>query len=87
MLNQIGSLGNHYWMFDVMMDCSRGVQAGGESWFEVKSYISNIGNGWEGNINQVDTPYRSQNHFAKCGKINVFRRNENTATYYDFPGK
>jgi len=87
MLNQIHSLGDHYWMFDVMMNCSQGVQAGGDSWFEVKSYISNIGNGWEGNINQVDTPYRSQNHFAKCGKINVFRRNENTAAYYDFLGQ
>ena len=83
-LNQTLSLGNHFWMLNVMMDCSKGVQAGGDSWFEVKSFISNIGNGWEGNIDQPDTPYRSQNHFAKCGKISVFRRNENTARYYDF---
>ena len=32
-------------MLDVAMDCSKGVQAAGESWFELKSYISNIGNG------------------------------------------
>ena len=72
-------------MMDVVMDCAKGVQAAGESWFELKSFISNIGNGWEGNINQPDAPYQSHNHFAKCGKINVFRRNEDAVTYHDFP--
>jgi alpha-amylase len=84
-LNQKLSLGDHYWMMDVLMDCSKGVQAAGESWFEVKSYISNTAAGWEGDIHQPDAPYQSINHFAKCGEINVFRRNENTATYYDLP--
>ena len=84
-LNQTLSLGGHYWMMDVTMSCTKGVQAAGESWFELKSFISNIGNGWEGNINQPDAPYQSYNHFAKCGKINVFRRNEDGAAYHDFP--
>lgn len=83
-LNQMRTLGDHYWMLDVDMDCSKGVQAAGESWFELKSFISNVDNGWEGNILQPDAPYESQNHFAKCGKINIFRRNENAVEYIDF---
>lgn len=85
-LNQRFSLGEHYWMLDVYMDCTKGVQAGGEYWFEVKSYISNAGNsGWEGNIAQASTPYQSANHFARCGKVNIFRRNENNAEFHDLP--
>ena len=65
------SYGHHYWMLDVMMDCSRAVNG----WFEFKSYISN-GPGWEGSMYQPGAPYGSANHFAQCGKINVFRRNQ-----------
>lgn len=67
----LNTYGDHYWMLDVDMDCSRGV--GG--WFEFKSFISN-GPGWEGNMSQVGAPYPSQNHVAQCGRLNVFRRNE-----------
>jgi aryl-alcohol dehydrogenase-like predicted oxidoreductase len=67
----LNTYGHHYWMLDVKMDCSRTVNG----WFEFKSYISN-GPGWEGNVNQTGVPYSSSNHFARCGKINVFRRNE-----------
>lgn len=63
--------GNHYWMFDVDMDCS----ATAAGWFEFKSYISN-GPGWENNVRQPNTPWISGNHFAECGKLNVYRRNE-----------
>jgi alpha-amylase len=81
-LNQLHSLGEHYWMLDVNMDCSRGVQFGGESWFELKAYISGVG--WEGHINQSGTPYSSNNHFAKCGKINIFQRNEDSVAFHNF---
>ena len=31
-----------------------------------------------------DRPYVSGNHFAKCGKINIFQRGSGTVTYRDF---
>jgi alpha-amylase len=81
-LNQLHSLGEHYWMLDVNMDCSKGVQFGGESWFELKAYISGVG--WEGHINQSGTPYSSNNHFARCGKINIFQRNKDSIASHNF---
>lgn len=63
--------GMHYWKLDVMMDCSKTANG----WFELKSFISN-GPGWEGNVSQPGAPYSSNNHFAECGKTNVFRRGE-----------
>ena len=65
--------GQHYWMLDVEMDCSKSVNG----WFEVKSFISG-GPGWEPNLAQPGTPYTSGNHFAKCGEINMFKRGTNT---------
>jgi alpha-amylase len=82
-LNQLHSLGERYWMLDDNMDCSKGVQYGGDSWFELKVYISNVG--WEGHISQSGTPYSSNNHFAKCGKINIFQRNKNSVHFHNFP--
>lgn len=41
--------GDHYWMVDVDMDCSQTE----DGWFEVKAFLTNSGNGWEGDINQV----------------------------------
>lgn len=70
--------GDHYWILDVLMNCDHTPNG----WFEFKSYISN-GPGWETRITQTDfgglTPpsYTSGNHFAACGKVNVFTRNEN----------
>jgi alpha-amylase len=75
----MNAYGGHYWMLDVEMDCSRTVNG----WFELKSFISN-GPGWEGDISQSGTPYSSRNHFGQCGKINVFRRGENGARFFDF---
>lgn len=64
--------GSHYWMLDIEMDCSKTANG----WFELKSFISN-GPGWEADISQPNTPYTSKNHFAQCGKINVFNRGQN----------
>lgn len=64
--------GAHFWKLDVSMDCSNTVNG----WFELKSYISN-GPGWEGDVSQGQSngePYLSQNHFAQCGRKNVFFR-------------
>lgn len=63
--------GAHYWMFEVEMDCAKTFNG----WFELKSFISG-GPGWEGNVSQPGAPYVSGNHFAQCGKLNVFRRNQ-----------
>ncbi|PAJ74346.1 alpha-amylase [Pseudoalteromonas sp. NBT06-2] len=71
--------GQHYWMLDVEMDCSQTVN--GE--FEVKAFVKN-GQGWEANIVQVPSPYISNNHFAQCGKINMFRFNNDNAEVYEF---
>lgn len=65
--------GSHYWMLDVEMDCSRT----SNGWFEVKSFISN-GPGWENDIAQPRAPWISKNHFGQCGKLNVFKRNQNS---------
>jgi hypothetical protein len=78
--------GDHYWMLDVMVDCSRGakvtINGKDEYWFELKSYISN-GPGWEPNLSQPGAPYASGNHFAKCGAVNKFRRGEAAAEITD----
>jgi alpha-amylase len=63
-LNQWGA---HWWMLDVMMDCGKTVNG----WFELKAFIKN-GQGWETDINQAGKPYPSNNHFARCGKVNRF---------------
>ncbi|MDB5105396.1 MAG: hypothetical protein JWP91_3085 [Fibrobacteres bacterium] len=65
--------GQHYWMLDVEMDCSRSVNG----WFELKSFISN-GPGWEADLAQPGAPYLSGNHFGKCGEVNMFKRGANT---------
>jgi len=47
----------------------------------VKSYIAG-GAGWEPDVHQPGTPYASGNHFAQCGKLNVFRRGVDAARIY-----
>ncbi|MDP5215109.1 alpha-amylase family protein [Pseudoalteromonas tunicata] len=63
----LNTFGQHYWLFDVQMDCSNTVNG----WFELKAYVEN-GQGWESDIQQANAPYASNNHFAKCGQLNVF---------------
>lgn len=76
----LNTWGQHYWMLDVDMDCSKAVNG----WFELKSFISN-GPGWEGNVSQAGTPYSSGNHFAQCGKVNKFERNSSSVSIQDLP--
>lgn len=75
----LNNWGQHYWMLDVQMDCSKAVNG----WFELKAFVKN-GQGWESNIAQSGTPYSSQNHMAQCGKINKFNFNSNTSEISDF---
>lgn len=76
----LNTWGEHYWMLDVEMDCSRTVNG----WFEVKSFISG-GPGWEPDIRQVGAPWVSGNHFAQCGKLNRFQRGNNSALILPLP--
>lgn len=69
----LNTWGDHYWMLDVDVDCSRTING----WFEVKSFISG-GPGWEPNITQTGAPWASGNHFAQCGKLNRFQRGNNS---------
>jgi alpha-amylase len=71
--------GQHYWMLDVEMDCSKAVNGK----FEVKAFVKN-GQGWEGNILQSGANYSSNNHFAECGQINKFEFNSNTVEILNF---
>lgn len=74
----LNEYGDHYWMLDVDMDCSSTVNG----WFELKSFISN-GPGWESDVSQFGTPYNTGNHFAQCGKLNVFKRDDSSAMIGD----
>ncbi|MBX3246718.1 MAG: PQQ-dependent sugar dehydrogenase [Myxococcales bacterium] len=62
-LNRVGP---HAWMLDVEMDCARTI----DGWFEFKAYLRG-GGGWEPDVSQSGTPYRSNNHFGRCGHLNV----------------
>lgn len=67
--------GDHYWMLDVDMDCSKTE----DGWFELKGYVKG-GQGWETDRDQGSCsgsaggskPYSSSNHFGRCGFINKF---------------
>lgn len=76
----LNTWGDHYWMLDVDMDCSKTVNG----WFELKSFISN-GPGWEPDVQQAGTPYVSGNHFARCGQLNRFQRGNNSALIQALP--
>ena len=82
--NLDAGLGDHYWMLDVDMDCGTAVAIGGVHWFELKSFITGVANGWEPDILQADRPWPSGNHFAQCGRINIFERGSSAVTYRDF---
>ncbi|KAK3852672.1 hypothetical protein Pcinc_040753 [Petrolisthes cinctipes] len=73
----LNTFGDHYWMVDMDMDCSQAE----DGWFEVKGFLTNAANGWEADINQMEScsgsaggqvPYTSSNHLARCGFLNVF---------------
>ncbi|XP_022105490.1 alpha-amylase 1-like [Acanthaster planci] len=75
--------GDHYWMVDLNVDCDQ-TEAG---WFEIKAYLKN-GAGWESDIWQGSCsgsaggskPYSSNNHFARCGYLNMFDFGSNSCT-------
>ena len=75
----LNTYGEHYWMLDVDMDCSKTFNG----WFELKAFVKN-GQGWEGDIQQSNAPYNSNNHFAQCGMINVFEFGQNTSQHHTF---
>ncbi|XP_013422198.1 uncharacterized protein LOC106182099 [Lingula anatina] len=87
----INTMGPHYWMMDVDMDCNKT----DDGWFQLKAfvvhgekndYISWNGNNgeWERGVEQTtcwgDHKKFSgvNNHVAKCGAINVFTYGEGT---------
>ena len=65
-------------------------------WFELKAYVTTGAGGsgvWESDVTQVSEcngnvggyrPYASNNHFAKCGFINVFAFEQGTCTIDSF---
>jgi len=77
---------------DVDMDCTA-TEAG---WFELKAYVTNNAGDagwWESNIAQSSScsgniggskPYSSNNHFARCGYINVFEHGQGSCTIKSF---
>lgn len=84
-LEPLNTYGMHYWMLDVDMDCSRAyADSNGNRWFEVKAYVSN-GPGWEPDVKQVEAPYPSNNHFGRCGMVNVFEWGSANVTFVDLP--
>lgn len=69
--------GSHYWIWDAQIDCAQAIpDAAGNRWFELKSFVSNGGGGWEADVTQTGgKPYPGgNNHYAKCGTGNVFWR-------------
>lgn len=81
--------GDHYWMLDMDMDCSQAEQG----WFEVKAFVTNAGDGWEGDIAQASScsgtgggsaPYSTQNHLGKCGFVNKFEFDSNSCVINAF---
>ena len=64
---EINTFGEDYWMMDVEINCSNTVNG----WFEFKAFIKN-GEGWEPDINDPNKQWHSNNHFARCGHLNVY---------------
>ncbi|KHJ46923.1 alpha amylase, all-beta domain protein [Trichuris suis] len=71
--NPYNKYGNHFWMFDVMMDCSK--TTGG--WFEFKA----ITDGLEESTKQtkcvekgdvIKLPYGTEDNLGRCGYLNVY---------------
>jgi alpha-amylase len=71
--------GQHYWMLDVDMDCNKTVNGQ----FELKAFVKN-GQGWEGDIQQANTAYATNNHVGQCGKINKFEFSGNSVEVRGF---
>lgn len=77
-------------MVDMDLDCGDAE----EGWFELKSFLTNAGDGWESDINQAGyctgssgggAPYSSKNHLAKCGFSNLFEYSGNSCEVDTLP--
>ncbi|XP_059155811.1 alpha-amylase-like isoform X2 [Physella acuta] len=82
----LNTYGDHYWILDVDMDCSRSYNG----FFEFKGVLSN---GWETgtslDINcsgdaAVTSPYHAGNHIGRCGYINVYHWGSGTCEIHSF---
>ncbi|XP_067663291.1 alpha-amylase-like [Haliotis asinina] len=79
--NQYNTFGEHYWLVDIDMDCSKTKNG----FFEFKSIVNG---GWEGDVmggtctgsGAVSPPYTSKNHMARCGYLNVFHWGSGSCT-------
>jgi hypothetical protein len=80
--------GDHYWMWDVLMDCSQTR----DGWFEFKTFVTHraANDGWEADIKVgscngtgVDSPpieMWNKHHVARCGYVNQFVFNSDRCT-------
>ncbi|CAL1534471.1 unnamed protein product [Lymnaea stagnalis] len=74
--SDLNTYGPHYWVVDIMVDCSKTEKG----FFEVKAVVNGA---WEGDqlsgactgLGVQSPPYASKNHFARCGYKNVFHFN------------
>ncbi|KHJ89499.1 hypothetical protein OESDEN_10674 [Oesophagostomum dentatum] len=71
--NPFNKYGYAYWLVELLMDCAKT----DNGWFEFKGFIPSIG--LELDIKQGEcagdggsAPFRSKNHVARCGAVNVF---------------
>uniref|UniRef100_A0A914D483 Alpha-amylase C-terminal domain-containing protein n=1 Tax=Acrobeloides nanus TaxID=290746 RepID=A0A914D483_9BILA len=77
------TFGPGYWLVQFKMDCSKTYNG----WFELKGYEDqNVG--WEPDVSQGScsgtaggtAPFKTNNHVAKCGYVNVFDWGTNSCT-------
>ncbi|KAH9519303.1 Alpha-amylase A type-1/2 [Bulinus truncatus] len=75
--SDLNTYGPHYWIIDLVMDCSRTE----DSFFELKAIVNG---GWESDLGvtpacsglgSTSPPFVSKNHVARCGYKNVFHFN------------
>ena len=77
--------GQHYWLVDIDMDCSRT----DNGYFELKAIVG----GWEGNVVQGSctgsrggaAAYSSSNHIARCGFLNIYHFGTSICTIEPIP--
>ncbi|XP_055894216.1 uncharacterized protein LOC106071375 [Biomphalaria glabrata] len=86
--DSLNTYGDHYWVVDVDMDCSKTYQG----FFEFKGVLSN---GWEVGTSldmdctgdgAVPFPYHAGNHIGRCGFINVYHYASGPCEIHAFAG-
>ncbi|KAK6172969.1 hypothetical protein SNE40_016515 [Patella caerulea] len=84
--NPLNKWGMHYWMLDIMMDCDQTENG----WFEMKGFLSS---NWENDIGHqkctgdgaAGPELISNNHYARCGYLNVFHWNQHECLIEKIP--